>query len=585
MLSIAIDRVKTRYRMAPAARREQPRVQRIVDEALFRVLEGAIERTGIGADSYICIRDVHAVVSVRLREPDSALANGVGDAIAAAIQRLIDHPSPSVVQYGSRAHALVDLASHAIAGDFSRSWAWSQVGIWRADFPLSADLTANLIVRALAKEPTLATAVTAYLARERADQLSELIARATAKAWRELASAVVVAAAGVSHRTAPAGRASLTSTSASTVRRVVTQSAIARVSIEQFATASGEVRRALASLALLEVEPSMVRGGDIGDLLIAIERAMSVAATSTVRRPQPLTRAARPDGASEPIDRSAGSNDGAVPFAEVASAVGAREPAPNHRRRSPQHPEDDTRPASDEGRRATSGGDSPADGDAGAHSDDAIDAAADERVARGAFGAANAVKDAVHDTVHAIAPDMVPDAVPGVRRLARTGHGGLLYLVNLLPRIGLIEVLCGDERWSDRGLRWVLHRLAMALAEIGPDDAAALVFAGLTPGTTPPSSLQDPPTDLERVALDTLRATVTRALRTTLDGRSQPDADDDLRLMNQVCRRPAQIAAEPGWIEARFAPEEVSLDIRRSGLDRDPDWVPWLGIVLRFVYA
>ena len=31
--------------------------------------------------------------------------------------------------------------------------------------------------------------------------------------------------------------------------------------------------------------------------------------------------------------------------------------------------------------------------------------------------------------------------------------------------------------------------------------------------------------------------------------------------------------------------EDVSIDIRRTGLDLDPDWVPWLGVVLRFVYA
>jgi hypothetical protein len=52
-----------------------------------------------------------------------------------------------------------------------------------------------------------------------------------------------------------------------------------------------------------------------------------------------------------------------------------------------------------------------------------------------------------------------------------------------------------------------------------------------------------------------------------------------------VCSRPAQIVAEPGWIEARFSLDDVSLDIRRAGLDLDPQWVPWLGIVLRFVYA
>jgi hypothetical protein len=189
------------------------------------------------------------------------------------------------------------------------------------------------------------------------------------------------------------------------------------------------------------------------------------------------------------------------------------------------------------------------------------------------------------DAVTRSTRERAADTVPDVRVLARTGYGGVLYLVNLLPRVGLIETLSGDELWSGRGLRWVLHHLSVALAAMEPDDPAALVFAGLAPGATPPSSLQDPPTDVERAALDTLSGTITRALRETLGDRSGLDARTDRQLLDAVCRRPAQIAAEPGWIEVRFSPEDVSLDIRRAGLDRDPEWVPWLGIVVRFVYA
>jgi hypothetical protein len=63
------------------------------------------------------------------------------------------------------------------------------------------------------------------------------------------------------------------------------------------------------------------------------------------------------------------------------------------------------------------------------------------------------------------------------------------------------------------------------------------------------------------------------------------DGQDVMASIRAVFDRRADIAAEPAWIEARFAAEDVSLDIRRAGLDINPDWVPWLGIVLRFVYA
>ena len=588
MLSIAIDRFTARYRMPPRALREQPRVQRIVDDALARVLEGAIEREGIAPSGYVCIHDVRAVATVRLREPDAALAAGVGGAIAMAIRRMIEEGSPSVVQYGSRAHALVDLASSAIAGDFNRSWAWTQVGIWRSDFPLHADVTADLIVRALAKEATHAVAVATYLARERADRFGELIARATPRAWDALARAALLAAGGDGDPSARStGRAgnprdaidrgaiNRETIDRETIdreesdqdrrrgralerltRRIVTHSAVARVSIERFASAPAEIRRALAALALLEVEPAATRGGvDTAHLLKAIERAMEPAAAHL-----PETREARTPTADARVPE-----DDVVRLGEHGAAdPAAGEPPESEARHSRRAPQDDAT------RRAPIVEDLRAESGEGSRADE------------------QRVRDPHPTRLSTDAPqaaDRRVDGVPDVRRLTRTGHGGLLYLVNLLPRIGLVETLRRDERWSDRGLRWVLHQLAMALAAIDAADPAALVFAGLAPDTPPPASLQDPPTDLERAVIDALRATIARALRDTLGGSTAPDAESDQALMDRVCGRPARIAAEPGWIEARFSLDDVAIDIRRAGLDLNPEWVPWLGIVLRFVYA
>jgi hypothetical protein len=55
-------------------------------------------------------------------------------------------------------------------------------------------------------------------------------------------------------------------------------------------------------------------------------------------------------------------------------------------------------------------------------------------------------------------------------------------------------------------------------------------------------------------------------------------------LIDFVCRRRAEIIADPGWIEVRFSLDEVSTEIRRAGLDLDPGYLSWLGIVVRFVY-
>ncbi|HVI70094.1 MAG TPA: hypothetical protein VM656_01235, partial [Pyrinomonadaceae bacterium] len=62
------------------------------------------------------------------------------------------------------------------------------------------------------------------------------------------------------------------------------------------------------------------------------------------------------------------------------------------------------------------------------------------------------------------------------------------------------------------------------------------------------------------------------------------DDEPPASLLEFVCRRRAEIVADPGWIEVRFSLDEVSTEIRRAGLDLDPGYISWLGIVMRFVY-
>ena len=59
------------------------------------------------------------------------------------------------------------------------------------------------------------------------------------------------------------------------------------------------------------------------------------------------------------------------------------------------------------------------------------------------------------------------------------------------------------------------------------------------------------------------------------------------QLANRQRRRVAEeaaIVADPGWLEAHFPLSTVSIDLRRAGLDLDPGYLPWLGVVVRFVY-
>jgi hypothetical protein len=59
---------------------------------------------------------------------------------------------------------------------------------------------------------------------------------------------------------------------------------------------------------------------------------------------------------------------------------------------------------------------------------------------------------------------------------------------------------------------------------------------------------------------------------------------EDEELLDKVCRRRARVLADPGWIEIHFSLDDVETTLRRARLDLDPGFVPWLGVVLRFVY-
>ena len=72
----------------------------------------------------------------------------------------------------------------------------------------------------------------------------------------------------------------------------------------------------------------------------------------------------------------------------------------------------------------------------------------------------------------------------------------------------------------------------------------------------------------------------TRRLR----GEPAPDRRAAAALLRETARRTAAVEADPGWIDARLSLDEVSIDVRRAGLDLDPGWLAWLGVVVRFVY-
>lgn len=160
-----------------------------------------------------------------------------------------------------------------------------------------------------------------------------------------------------------------------------------------------------------------------------------------------------------------------------------------------------------------------------------------------------------------------------VRAPHRTRFGGLMLLAPAVAEsqagASLFEV---DD---DQRLQARLHALAMTLAaEAEPDDPAVLVFAGLDPGAAPPPA--DP---VDRDEVEAAAQTVADWLAQRL-----PDWPPAQRVARLV-ERTATILAEPGWIEVEFSLADVDPDIRRAGLDLDPGYLPWLGLVLKYRYV
>jgi hypothetical protein len=127
-----------------------------------------------------------------------------------------------------------------------------------------------------------------------------------------------------------------------------------------------------------------------------------------------------------------------------------------------------------------------------------------------------------------------------------------------------------------------MRQVALALVAAEENDPAALAFAGLLPDTELPLD-REPPGETETGAIDSMAARIVEHLGASIDQRGEWRGDR-AGLIEFVCHRSAEIVADPGWIDVRFSLDEVATEIRRAGLDLDPGYVSWLGVVVRFIY-
>lgn len=546
MHAIRIQHLRARYHLPPSAGGQRRRLDGLLAAALVEGLEPALDRAGMGPDEHLCIRHLAVVVRLRLSAPDPSLIATWSDALGSALSRAADQGLrgrgtglvPEVVWFASTAHALFDLGWRVAGHDLRHAWAWRQLDLWRAEDAVSAPAALRELLRALLRNPDRIVSTVGALAETSA--LGVLASRLESEHWIALAAAALGSALVDVHAAdlSPRPRSRIDDEGGG----VAGEDSPTTSTPPAFASGPGEGRPWIHRLA---ARSRIGRVLPLASVSVAARRALG----SLILLDAEPGWALRPRNQWLTALRELVQPRQADPIRDDGEPAGRRaaDPTTAH--------EDVTSPSGESGERGGESGESTRRVGTG-ETEGGV-----EGEGRGGDG------DDAHD-----------DPGLDLRRRGRTRQGGLLFVLNLLNTPAWLDRLTSG--FPGRGLRWGLIQLATALVPVASGDPAALAFAGLAPGSEPFSADEPPPEpeELEGVAR------LARRIRGELaDGLTRLELTPDAAV-EFVCARPAEIVADPGWIEARFALSDVSTDLRRAGLDQDPGYVRWLGCVVRFAY-
>ncbi len=552
-LSLHIGRLRAHYRLpGPSAAALKMKLDGVLRLVLDQALESALEDLGISACEEVCVRAVHAPARLECQGSDERLAKAWSAAIARALREQIAS-GWGVVRYGSRSHALVDVLTGVADGDLGRAWAWRQLGLWgERTQPSNAGEGAT---RALAAIPEAAPAALAAVAR--AGRLERLARRVSAEGWIAVALSALEAA-GVDGRVLEGGagsggtaqRSLLATVLRERARRVAARAPLA-AALEAHRSPKVEgprARRAVAALAVLVAEPSALqRGGSA--LVDAVVLALGEQPAEPPRESEDsLTR------------RSVGDLSGPAGRGGVQESGWRSDASAPH----------------DEGPQALLGA---------PDREEQREHLQLERTGRREGGHAQRGSTRRPEETWPSAAEGGERPLPAVRKAGRTRAGGLMFLVHIVAELGLPDAFgAEDGPLAARPLSWALHALALALIPIEPRDPAALAFCGLAPDAEPPSGEGGGGVDMDEAEREVLTHAC-EAVAERLLSRLGRGGEPARAVLIETCRRSAEVLADPAWLEIHYVLDEVDTRVRRAGLDLDPGWLPWLGSVVKFVYA
>jgi hypothetical protein len=539
-VEVAIHKLATQYHLPAHALGERRKLDEVRTRALDDGFRLALQGAGIDDEAELCIRNLFVPVRLRLGTTDEALATNWSVALAEEISRVLRHgPTTNVVVYHSPRQALVDMASGVARGDLRRAWAWRQLGLWVTSHAVSDAAAVNELVNALLRAPQMI--VPALTAVAELGWLHSVSARFTAEHWDALGCAVLreVRGAGLPEVTGSQPPARAVHAAWQVLNRSQILAAVSSTAVRGMAA---NVRRAVAVLAIMNVDPGLLRRDTAAVVVNLIAAAIS--------SPQPQ--------AESEFDEA--SFDTSPEVKAEAAARHARSAIPA----SDQFVETSSQPQG-----------------TGTNSDPAFhsESARSESAETSARADKQLLKSAADQSWFKQYTDEKPGPVDR-RRRAISRYAGLLYLIAIVQELELPEQITADEFLGPRPLAWVLHELALLLAPIEARDPAALAFAGLAPEAEFAWKDEADRSEAETRALSAFADQIVTRLASLFEA----EEINDFSPLEFVTRRRGEIVADTGWIEVRFSLDDVSTEIRRAGLDLNPGYVPWLGLVVMFVY-
>ena len=542
---------------ATACVSDAARVRRLLSGVADDRLDQALAGAGLPSGDW-CVRRVDVELRIDDRQTDGWIEERWAQALVSALKRRIGSHADDVIHYRRPAQGLADLLAGLAAGRVEQEWAWRQLGLLGPGDP-DGDNPRAAACAAARRRPELALAALV----EAIDRVGVIALHRMlgGDGWAELA-AVVAAALGVPGL--PVARATYPETGVDRAAervadRVVSRSRLAARFRQARVRVDAQTAGAWAVLVAAEAEPAVIRGDRAGAVVSALAGDRVIPGPPEDGGPsahRPIRALGdAPSGTESPTEPTEPARE-VLPRAS-SQATGSAEPVrPADRRRRRDDRPADTAPQP------------PADGEP---------RPAGHRPAAGDHSGVDGGRDDLDP--HGLRPLDVPGADDADR--CPTSWAGLFFLLATAADAGIPEALLADEALSDHPLHWTLHHLGRRLVPVRPSDPVLFAFSGTAPTAHPPRPEPDPRVieALDRHALRWARATARRL--------GEPDEGSDadpLELVTQIAARPGALSVWPGWVEVHLPLDGVDVAVRRAGLDVDPGWVPWLGIVVMFRY-